>query len=140
MLINIVFHNFLCFSLNFFLRFQFKNRFLQFWYLGIFLLCSILCLDDWLCSFPQQLRNMGPLLSDHNASITQKRLINADWAWRPYWKSPWGEKICLMTLWTYDTSWGNIAKTSLMKQVKFWPWVVVDMNHGSLKTRSSINS
>lgn len=30
-----------------------------------------------------------------------------------YWNNPWGEKICLTTLWIYETSWGKTARTSL---------------------------
>lgn len=40
-------------------------------------------------------------------------------AWRPYWNNPWGEKMCLMTLWMYDTSRGNNARHNLIKQLKF---------------------
>jgi hypothetical protein len=116
-----------------------------------------------LCTGPKQISKHLTMLSKHDAFtngnakwliITKKHDIErasiaptiwsrkrpAEYINNAYWKSPWDEKIWLMTLWIYDTSWGSTAITSLRKLLKLWPWVVVGINHGSLKTMSSKSS
>ena len=46
---------------------------------------------------PQQICDRGSMLSNHHASIAKMVKIS-EAAYRPYWKRPCGEKICLITL------------------------------------------